>query len=321
MTELATPVPPPEQSSTKRQRVALHGWLNLDKPLGLSSTQALSAVRRILSPRKSGHGGTLDPLASGVLPIALGEATKTVSFLMDAAKTYRLTVRWGEARDTCDGEGAITATSDHRPTDAEIAGALPAFTGPIQQAPPAFSAIKVAGRRAYAMARAGDHVELPPRPVVIHRISPIETPDRDHTVFEVECGKGTYMRSLARDLALHLGTCGHVAALRRTAVGGFTEAGAISLDMLSELGHSAAAQRAILPIPTALADIPALALSGDAADRLRHGQAVPVPQDCTIGRPNGVGEGATVLAVSAATPVALARIVGGTVRPVRVLNM
>ncbi len=308
-------------------RVALHGWLNLDKPLGLSSTQALSAVRRILSPQKSGHGGTLDPLATGVLPIALGEATKTVSLLMDAAKTYRLTVRWGEARDTCDAEGTVTATSDRRPTDAEVAAALPSFTGAIQQAPPAFSAIKVAGRRAYDLARAGDQVDLPPRTVSIHRITPVAAPDKDHTVFEVACGKGTYMRSLARDLAAHLGTVGHVAGLRRTAVGAFTEDNAFSLDLLSQLGHSAAAQRAVLPIPTALADIPALALSGDAADRLRHGQAVPVPPDCAIGKtPSGaaegvIGEGTTVLAVSAAVPVALARIVGGTVRPVRVLNM
>ena len=300
----------------------LHGWLNLDKPLGLSSTQALAAVRRILRPRKSGHGGTLDPLATGVLPIALGEATKTVPLLMDAAKTYELTVRWGEARDTCDAEGRVTATSGHRPSAPDLAAALPAFTGAIRQVPPAFSAVKVAGRRAYALARAGADIDMPTRTVAIHRITPIGDPDADHAVLEVVCGKGTYMRSLARDLAEHLGTVGHVAGLRRTAVGAFSAADAFSLDMLQQLGHSAAAQRAVLPIPTALADIPALALSEEAAARLRHGQAVPLPSDCSLGVGRGVvGEGATVLAVAAAIPVALARIDGGVVRPVRVLNM
>lgn len=307
----------------RRRRVPLHGWLNLDKPLGLSSTQALGAVRRILSPQKSGHGGTLDPLATGVLPIALGEATKTVSFAMAATKTYVLTIGWGQQRDTCDGEGTVTATSPVRPDRAAIIAGLPAFTGDIAQCPPAFSAIKVAGKRAYDLARAGNPVDLPPRRVTIGRIDLTDQPDRDHAVLTVTCGKGTYMRSLARDLALHLGTVGYVAGLRRTAVGDFTEATAISLDNLEQLGHSAAAHEAILPIQTALADIPALALTGEEAARLRQGQAITVASQSS-GAAAGtvqVGEGATVLATSAGTPVALARVADGTLRPIRVLNL
>lgn len=306
----------------RRTGVPLHGWLNLDKPLGLTSTQALGAVRRILSPAKSGHGGTLDPLATGVLPIALGEATKTVSFAMDAAKTYRLTIAWGEARDTCDGEGAVTATAPGRPDRAAIVAGLGAFLGDIAQSPPAYSAIKVGGRRAYDLARAGKPPDLPPRQVTIHRLDLVDLPDADHAVLQVTCGKGTYMRSLARDLALHLGTVGYVAGLRRTAVGGFTGQTAISLDNLEQLGHSAAAHQVILPIQTALADIPALAVSGDDAARLRHGQSVILALH-SLGSAGTaqVGEGATVLATNAGIPVALARVTDGSVRPIRVLNM
>ncbi len=305
----------------RRTRVPLHGWLNLDKPLGLTSTQALGAVRRILSPVKSGHGGTLDPLATGVLPIALGEATKTVSFAMDATKTYQMTIAWGQQRDTCDAEGAVTGTSPVRPGRAALVAGLTAFVGDIQQRPPAYSAIKVAGRRAYDLARAGKPPDLPPRQVTIRRLDLIDQPDADHAVLRVSCGKGTYMRSLARDLAVHVGTVGYVAALRRTAVGGFTEQAAISLDNLEQLGHSAAAHQAILPIQTVLADIPAFAVSGDEAARLRHGQSVPIPIIQGAAGTAQVGEGATVLATSAGTPVALARVTDGSVRPIRVFNM
>ncbi|HVI88030.1 MAG TPA: tRNA pseudouridine(55) synthase TruB, partial [Dongiaceae bacterium] len=245
------------------------GWLILDKPLGLTSTQAVGAVRRIFDAQKAGHGGTLDPLATGILPIALGEATKTVPYVMDGAKSYRFTLKFGQQRSTDDAEGEVTARSDIRPEDAAIRAALPGFTGFIQQVPPAFSAIKIGGERAYDLARDGEVVELAPREVRVDAISLTERPSRDEAVFEVRCGKGTYMRSLARDIAQHLGSVGHVSALRRLSVGGFTEKQAISLENLKALGHSPAAFEHLLPVETALDDIPALALTNTEASRLR----------------------------------------------------
>ncbi len=236
------------------------GWLILDKPIGITSTQAVAAVKRLFDAQKAGHGGTLDPLATGILPIALGEATKTVPFVMDGAKTYRFTLKFGESRATDDAEGAVTGTSDRRPTDAEIRAALPHFIGEIDQIPPIFSAIKVDGERAYDLARQGEAVELAARKVRIDDFRLVERLGPDEAVFEVRSGKGAYMRALARDLALHLGSLGHVSALRRLSVGAFTEAGAISLDALRALGHIPAAFEHILPIETALDDIPALAL-------------------------------------------------------------
>ena len=209
----------PRKKQFKRDKRDVHGWVVLDKPVGMTSTHAVSIMKRLFSARRCGHAGTLDPLASGALPIAMGEATKTVPFVMDGRKLYRFTVRWGEERDTDDAEGRVTETSDRRPTADEIRAQLPAFTGAIQQVPPRFSAIKIEGERAYDLARDGEVVELKARPVEISRLEVVETPDADHTVLEAECGKGTYVRALARDLGRALGCFGHVSALRRVAVG------------------------------------------------------------------------------------------------------
>ena len=299
----------------------ISGWLVVDKPSGLTSTQVVGRVRRILAPRKIGHGGTLDPLATGLLPIAMGEATKTVAYLMDAAKTYRFTLRWGEATSTDDAEGEVIETSEHRPTEAEIAAVLPRFVGEIEQVPPTFSAIKVEGRRAYQMARAQESFELKPRPVTIYRLELVGGDGPDHATIEAECGKGAYMRALARDLGRALGTCAHVTALRRTAVGPFTEDHAISLETLEALGHSAAASGALLPLETALDDIPALALTETEANRLRRGQAVSMLARSDRERIREFANGDVVYATFGGKPVALARYDAGDIRPVRVLNL
>jgi len=299
----------------------INGWINLDKPVGMTSAACVNAVRRVLGAAKLGHAGTLDPAASGVLPIALGEATKTMPFVVDATKRYMFTINWGEQRDTDDAEGAIVGQADHRPNADEIRAALVGFVGEIDQVPPAYSAIKVDGARAYALARAGEAVDLSPRPVTILSFELLEVIDRDRARFAVTSGKGAYMRALARDVAATLGTCGHLSELRRTAVGPFHAETAISLDNLKELGHSAAAFPTLLPIETALDGIPALALSDKEAARLRNGQAVAVlrPQDRE--QLEAVGDEGIVLAVEAATPVALARVDGIQIRPVRVLNL
>jgi tRNA pseudouridine55 synthase len=297
------------------------GWVILDKPAGITSTAAVAAVKRLFDAQKAGHGGTLDPLATGILPIALGEATKTVPFVMDGEKLYRFTLKFGEARATDDAEGAVTAQSDRRPDDAEIQAVLPRFIGEIDQTPPAFSAIKVAGERAYDLARDGQEVELQPRKVRIDDLRLVECPDPDHAVFEVKCGKGTYMRALARDLAQALGTVGYVAALRRLGVGPFTEAGAISLDPLKALGHSPAAFKHVLPIETALDDIPALALTATEAIRLRSGQPVGLLHRQDRDRIRGFSPGGMVCAMSEGRLVALTRFEAGELVPVRVMNL
>jgi tRNA pseudouridine55 synthase len=305
----------------RRKGRPINGWLLIDKPEGPTSTQVVGRVRRLLDPRKIGHGGTLDPLATGLLPIALGEATKTVPYVMDGRKTYRFTLRWGQATATDDAEGEVVATSEHRPSAAEIRAALPGFVGAIEQVPPAFSAIKVAGRRAYARARAAESFDLAPRLVEVAGFALVARPDADHATFEVACGKGTYMRALARDLGRALGTCAHVVALRRTAVGPFDLSRAISLETLESLGHSAAASEALLPIETALDDIPALALSETEANRLRCGQAVSMLARSHSEAIRGVDNGAIVYATSGGRPVALARYEAGDIHPVRVLNL
>ena len=292
----------------------IDGWVVLDKPVGLGSTQAVGKVRRLFGAQKAGHGGTLDPLASGILPIALGEATKTVPFIMDARKEYRFTLRFGEARSTEDAEGEVTATSEVRPDDAAIASALPAFTGEITQMPPAFSALKIDGKRAYDLARAGEAVELKPRQVLIERLEFTGRPDRDHADFVVQCGKGTYIRSLGRDLALALGTVGHLSMLRRTVVGPFREEGSISLSKLEALGHIPALLGALAPVATALDDIPALAMTEAQADRLRQGQPVILTRDAPP-------SGALVRAELDGRLVALARSDGVSLQPVRVFNL
>jgi tRNA pseudouridine55 synthase len=305
----------------KRRGQPVHGWLVLDKPLGVSSAKAVAIVRRVLDAEKAGHGGTLDPLASGILPVALGEATKTVAWAMAAAKTYRFTVRWGEARETDDAEGAITATSDRRPGRDEILRALPDFTGEIMQRPPAYSALKVAGERAYDLAREGEAVDLAPRPVRIESLHLIAVPDPDHAEFEAEVGKGTYIRALGRDLARKLGAFGHLSALRRTRVGAFNEDQAISLDKLTSLGHSPRPFEHLLPVETALDDIPALALTEAEAARLRCGQAVLPLRPTDRAFVLELGNGRRIRATCGTKLVALAEIADGALRPVRVLNL
>jgi tRNA pseudouridine55 synthase len=292
----------------------IDGWVVLDKPLGLGSTPAVSRVRRLFGAQKAGHGGTLDPLATGILPIALGEATKTVPFVMDGRKEYRFTLRFGEARSTEDAEGEVTATSEARPTDESIRAALAAFLGEIDQRPPAYSALKIDGQRAYDLARAGESVELKLRRVRIDRLEFLARPDTDHADFVVGCGKGTYIRSLGRDLALALGTVGHLSALRRTAAGPFREEQAISLSKLEALGHIPALLGALVPVVTALDDIPALALTEAQADLLRHGQPVLLTRDAPPA-------GALVRAETGEKLVALVRSDGVAVQPVRVFNL
>ncbi|MGA0393916.1 MAG: tRNA pseudouridine(55) synthase TruB [Rhodospirillales bacterium] len=305
----------------KRRGRPIHGWLVLDKPSGITSSKAVGRVKRLLDAAKVGHGGTLDPLATGVLPLAFGEATKTVSYVMDASKTYTFTLRWGEARDTDDSEGAVIETSDLRPDRAAIEAALPLFRGDIEQMPPQYSAIKVEGQRAYDLARRQETVKLAPRQVHIERFELIDMPNADFAVFEVRSGKGTYMRSLARDLARKLGTVGHISDLRRLSVGPFQAEDAISLDNLEKLGHSAPPSDFLMPIEAALDDIPALALTEEEARSLRLGQAVAVLPVARRNSLQDMPKGTVVCAMAAGKLVAMARIQGGEIRPVRVLNV
>lgn len=307
---------------------AISGWLNVDKPEGITSAAAVARLRRALAPRRIGHGGTLDPLASGVLPVALGEATKTVPYLMAGRKRYRFTLTFGERRDTDDAEGAVIETSGERPTDAEIEAVLPRFNGEFRQVPPAYSALKQDGRRAYDRARRGEKIELAPRTVRVYGLGLVDRPDADHAVFAVECGQGFYVRSLARDLAAALGTVGYTAGLRRTRVGPFSEETAIPLENLAAIGHSAAALKDLYPVETVLDDIPALAVTGEQAAAMRQGR--PVKVQCTGGPgPREAGaiavspklsDGTVVCAMEDGTLVALARYHAGEIRPVRVLN-
>ncbi len=299
----------------------LDGWLIIDKPSGIGSTEVVNRVKRAFNAQKAGHGGTLDPLATGLLPVAFGSATKTVPYVMDGTKAYHFTLRFGEARDTDDADGQVTATSDLRPTDEEIRAALPQFRGEIMQVPPAYSAIKVDGERAYDLARAGEAVELKARTIHIKALRYLGGPDADHGDFEVECGKGTYVRSLGRDIAAALGTLAHVSVLRRVACGPFNEGNAIPLDKFAELGQGPALRSYLLPVKTALDDIPALALSEAEARRLQSGQALSVHRlDHAL--PDGVLDPEQVFrAMDGERLVALARIEDGAVRSVRVMNL
>ncbi len=306
----------------KRRGQAVHGWLVLDKPVGVTSTAAVGMARRAFDAAKVGHGGTLDPLASGILPLAFGEATKLIAYAMDGRKTYRFTVRWGEQRSTDDLEGEVIARSDRRPTRAEIEAILPRFTGPILQRPPAFSALKVAGERAYDLARGGEAVDLPPRPVEVERLTLIDCPDADHAVFECTCGKGTYIRALGRDFGLMLGCFGTITALRRIAVGPFTEAQSVSLDSLGESAHKDGAELRLLPLATVLDDIPALAVTEAEAVRLSHGQAIAVaPHRLPMPGDGRSGDDDVVCAVCQGQVVALGHVVSGEYRPSRVFNL
>jgi tRNA pseudouridine55 synthase len=311
---------PRHNKQPRREKRDVHGWVALDKPIGMTSTHAVAIVKRLFSAKRAGHAGTLDPLASGGLPIAIGEATKTVPFVMDGRKRYRFTVTWGEERDTDDTEGRAVRASDLRPTAEAIRSLLPRFTGQIEQVPPQYSAIKVQGERAYDLARDGEAVDLKPRPVEIHELTLTEQLDNDRSVFEAECGKGTYVRALARDFGRILGCFGHISALRRTLVGPFGENNMISLEQLQALCDRAASGEgsladALLPVETALDDIPALAVTRADAARLHRGQAVLLR-----GRdaPNFSG---TVYVTVAGRLLALAEIGNGELIPKRVFNL
>jgi tRNA pseudouridine55 synthase len=309
-----------KNANKKRQKRDVHGWLVLDKPIGMTSTHAVAVIKRLFSAKRAGHAGTLDPLASGCLPIALGEATKTVPFVVDGRKIYVFTVRWGQERDTDDAEGRVVDTSESRPEAAAIQTLLPRFIGTIEQIPPRFSAMKIGGERAYDLARDGETVEITPRAVTIFRLELLEIPDPDHAVLAAECGKGTYVRALARDLGRALGAFGHVSALRRSQVSPFRESDMISLERLESLCHRAAAGEGnladlLLPVETALDDIPALAVSPADAARLNRGQAVLLR-----GRDAAVIRG-TVQVASGGQLVAIAEVDRGEIVPKRVFNL
>jgi tRNA pseudouridine55 synthase len=300
-----------------------HGWLIIDKPLGLTSAQVVAQLKRALRqagwPRgfKIGHGGTLDPLATGVLPIAIGEATKLTGRMLEADKGYAFTVAFGSATATDDVEGAVTATSPHRPTVADIEAVLPQFLGPIDQQPPAYSALKVEGQRAYALARAGETVTLAPRRVTIHALALLDASE-DAASFTVSCSKGTYVRALARDLALALGTVGHVSQLRRTKAGAFGLDQAISLDKAVTLCQSHALEQALVPLTAALDDIPVWSVTPDEAARMKTGQ--PVHRDRAVsGAPDAPG---LHLAMAGPVPIALVDVaaVSGALYEVRVVR-
>jgi tRNA pseudouridine55 synthase len=304
----------------KAQGLPVHGWMAIDKPSGITAAKVVARVKRALDAAKAGHGGTLDPLATGILPIALGEATKTTAFAMDSRKTYTFEVTWGTATDTDDSDGVAIRASGHRPDQAAIESMLPRFTGRIEQVPPDYSAIKVDGQRAYDLARAKEALNLAPRTVEVCRFALTAMSDPDHARFEVDCGKGTYIRALVRDLAQALGTEGHISALRRTRCGPFNEIRAISLENLEALGHKAAASEYLLPVKTVLDDIPALALTDEEARRMSLGQAIalwPVVKRKPL---TGLDEGQAVQALCGERLIAVAEVGNGMVRPVRVLN-
>lgn len=289
----------------------VHGWVVVDKPLGMSSAMVVAKIRRLFKIKKVGHGGTLDPMATGVLPIALGEATKTLSYVLNGRKAYRFEVKWGEARTTDDREGEVIATSDKRPTEEEIQKVLPLFTGKIQQTPPPYSALKIDGKRAYALAREGKEVILEPREVEIESLTLLQA-SPDSAFFEVTCSKGTYVRSLGRDLAVALGTVGYILSLRRLMAGPFQEKSAILLDSLLQIGHNTELKAYVLPLQDALADILALEIQGNDAEKLRQGQIIPTSH---------ISDEEVVLVLSDGNPQALAKVRAGKIVPVRVFNL
>ena len=306
----------------RKRGLPVHGWVCLDKPLEMGSTQAVSRVRRLFDAQKAGHAGTLDPLASGILPIALGEATKTVPFMQDARKTYRFVIEWGASTTTQDREGEVVARSGVRPAPEQVATALTTFVGDIDQVPPVFSAVKVDGARAYDLARDGQTVELKSRPVTIHQASVTAVPDHDHVEITVLTGKGVYIRSLARDLASALGAEGHVSLLRRERVGPFSLENAVGLEFLEDLVHRGAASEGLLPITTALDDIPDLAVTDEDAFRLRQGRSIVLlPRQMEAIQARLSAGSQTVSAVQGNEPVALCSLKAGRLEPDRVFNL
>jgi tRNA pseudouridine55 synthase len=312
----------------RRKGLPVSGWVILDKPVGLGSTKAVARVRRAFGAQKAGHAGTLDPLATGILPVALGEATKTVGYLVDGDKSYHFTIAWGASTASFDADGAVTETSEVRPSASAVAAALGDFVGEIAQVPPAFSAVKIGGERAYDLARAGVVPDLQPRTVVIHEARVLGAPDADHVILEIVCGKGTYVRSLARDLAASLGACGHVSALRRTRVGPFGASDAVTLEQLEDLCDRGRGLEALAPVETALDDIPALAVTDEEAFRLSQGRPIVLlPRQvetlkARLTSPDGAGFASrTVLAMRASGPAAICEMRAGQLRPVRVFNL
>ncbi len=295
-----------------RKGNAINGWFVIDKHQGVTSTDVVRAIKRLLHPQKIGHAGTLDPLATGVLPIALGEATKTIPYIVDSQKAYTFSVKFGEERTTDDAEGEVTETSAKRPSKKAIVAGMKDFEGEIEQIPPQFSAVKVKGRRAYELARAGEKVALKPRLAEIIDFSLVDFGEKmDHASFSIECGKGTYIRSIARDLGRNLGCFGHVISIRRTRVGPFSENDSISLEKLIDLSHSARALEALKPVMTALDDIPALAVTKSEAKRARNGQALHLPTSLKgVARLTFEGE-----------LVALAEVENKRAQPLRVFNL
>jgi tRNA pseudouridine55 synthase len=313
----------------KKKGEPISGWVNLDKPYAMTSTQAVAKVRHIFSAQKAGHAGTLDPLASGILPIALGEATKTVPYLMDSHKTYRFSIAFGTSTTTLDAEGGVTQASDARPSLDAITQVLPRFVGEISQTPPAFSAIKVNGERAYDLARAGLEFELAPRLVTIFSLE-LAHAENSHATLLMRCSKGTYVRSLMRDICDALGVCGHVSALRREAVGAFDTATTIGLDKLIDLGHRGVHFEALLKVETALDDIPGYALTSDEAQRIRQGQDIalmpqsfdPLKEALDIRTMRGYESHSSTVRLGAEDRLlAMAELRGHRLYPVRLFNL
>jgi tRNA pseudouridine55 synthase len=298
-------------SAPRSNRVEVNGWVVLDKPVGMTSTHAVSRLKRIFNAKKAGHAGTLDPLASGILPIALGEATKTVPFVQDGEKAYRFTVKFGVETDSDDADGVVTKTSDLRPTSNAVLAALPHFVGEIMQKPPSFSAIKVNGERAYDMARDGEVVDLAARPVVIHSLIMVSF-SPEEAVLEAQCGKGTYVRAIARDLGRLLGCHGHVTALRRTRVGPFLETDAIPLAALEAEGADPSTM--MRDVEAGLTEVPCVVVDRDAAARLRRGQSL-------ILRGRDAPAGGVAYAACGGVPVAFGEVVQGALEPSRVFNL
>lgn len=298
-------------NAPRSKRVEINGWLILDKPVGVTSTHAVSRLKRIFNAKKAGHAGTLDPLASGVLPVAFGEATKTVPFVQDGQKAYRFTVRWGVETDSDDSDGSVTRTSELRPAVDQIVALLPNFIGTIMQTPPSFSAIKVDGERAYDIARDGEEVALAPRPVTIHALDLIRA-DAEEAVFEAHCGKGTYVRAIARDLGRLLGCFGHVVALRRTRVGPFTEDDAAPLADLEAEGADPFDD--LLNVEAGLTELACVVVDRDGAARLRRGQSLLL-------RGRDAPMGGFAYAACGGVPVAFGSVEGGELVPSRVFNL
>lgn len=314
------------RNSRKLKGNKIDGWVNLHKPIGMTSTQALSVVKRALNPQKAGHAGTLDPLASGILPIALGEATKTVPYVQDSIKTYNFTVKWGEQRTTDDAEGEAIATSDLRPTREQVEALLPAFHGDVEQVPPQFSAIKVDGARAYDLARDGEQVELKSRLVYIENLV-ITAHTGEETSFECVCGKGTYVRSLARDMGVKLGCYGYISLLERASVGPFALENAISLDIFQNPDDKPSPEQVLLPLQTALDDIPVLALREQEAARLKNGNSLSFISKPDLDRMTDSGiewsgaEPVTALTVYGKKAIAIVEISGPELHPIRIFNV